>query len=68
MFFDALPSGYSAISERRRRAASQTVSSDSTCPRYSSECPSRRRAAVAMKPPSFWSGSVRVWFMMNAGR
>ena len=30
MFFEAFPSGYSATSERWRRAASQTVSSDST--------------------------------------
>ena len=30
-------------------------------------CPSRRRAAVAMKPPSLRSGSVRVWFTMNVG-
>ena len=68
MFFATLASGYSAINGRRRRAASQTVSSVSTWPRYSNECPRRRWAAVAIQTPSFRSASVRVWLTMNRGR
>ena len=68
MFFATLASGYSAMSGRRRRAASHTVSSDSTWPRYSSGCPSRRRAAACIQPPSLRSGSVRVWLTMKRGR